>query len=579
MNNYLTYNRLMNLDASFDPSGFNDMDALHQLKDFARTHCTQPVKVYRPNHFTGVMEYNYFPCGCCPHCRNAKSNDLSTRIQLDSRIQGNVYFITLTYSSVSVHGKALAKEGVVNNVNSFDYVGVTDFGDRNRKVYRNYRLKPRVLDILMKNVLHYDNLNHRGKYAYSPCILDMNDFSGFMKRLRKQLPGYRFQFVAVGEYGHKYGRPHMHALLTSDKPVSLSQFRYAWSIYGCPIGTCYVDDLVHSSSSEVQHSINRAAHYVCKYLFKNDFTKVNQQRLKFAYDYYFGESDKLFYLDKESVTPSSIQYFIDSLNLVRYETDDYDQPVAQLSYVDFLRLSCKRARYSVGTCFGSLYLSKHLGRFLSGNEQLPKALDGETTYPGYFVRKVRQYKYPISIYKKGITGSGYTTTPSVPLVVAQMEGSSHYMPFVNNTANTLLSDPGVDPVFRYKSLVSSDHVFNSATREHYLYFDDRYYALKYDRKIRDFVFTGFSIKFSDLVSLYKMQERLRFDEYQQYLPEKEFSNKIYDLCLPRSVPDGVPLSLDFVALWNSAVEYELNLWESIKTRKVDDILIQKFNQL
>uniref|UniRef100_A0AAU8B473 Replication initiator protein n=2 Tax=unclassified Microvirus TaxID=338099 RepID=A0AAU8B473_9VIRU len=50
-------------------------------------------------------------------------------------------------------------------------------------------------------------------YAEAPDSLRLDDLQKFFKRLRKAYPGKKIRYLACGEYGENFGRPHYHAVL------------------------------------------------------------------------------------------------------------------------------------------------------------------------------------------------------------------------------------------------------------------------------------------------------------------------------------------------------------------------------
>jgi len=64
-------------------------------------------------------------------------------------------------------------------------------------------------------------LSYEDKFLPKSLSLEYSDFQGFMKRLRRKVPGVSVcpngsrsvRFFAAGEYGERYRRPHWHAIL------------------------------------------------------------------------------------------------------------------------------------------------------------------------------------------------------------------------------------------------------------------------------------------------------------------------------------------------------------------------------
>ena len=71
-------------------------------------------------------------------------------------------------------------------------------------------------------------------FTYAPEFLLDNelsklDFQHYIRRLRKSLPDTRIRYLACGEYGEKYGRKHLHAILYFDKFVDYHCVADAWT--------------------------------------------------------------------------------------------------------------------------------------------------------------------------------------------------------------------------------------------------------------------------------------------------------------------------------------------------------------
>ena len=267
----------------------NDKHMIHNaLSEFVKTHCNSPYKVTIRNRFTGNIEEQYFSCGKCPHCKNAYSNDLTTRIELDARLLKHLYFVTLTYSSYYPSGDKV--------------YGYYDAGSYNHPNYVKYELSDKVINILKRNVLHLDADNFRQKRCYTTCLANMNDYSSFIKRLRSCANGVYISHLGISEYGEKHAHPHFHALIASDQPLTRDQFLGAWSLAGSPIGTCYIEDLFADGTMSGVSALNvkKCVSYVVKYMRKN--SDFNDKRLKYAY-YYF---KKLYSINGVSLNSSYI---------------------------------------------------------------------------------------------------------------------------------------------------------------------------------------------------------------------------------------------------------------------------------
>lgn len=145
--------------------------------------CVQPISVkVVPKEFKDLKghneHYELVPCGKCPECRNLRRLQWTFRLEQESLVHSNSYFITLTYN--------------------------------------NYYLP-------------YDG------QLYKP------DFQDFIKRFRTYLCRKYFQgswktfpslkYFACGEYGDTRGRCHFHALVFCDYSFTADDVRNCW-LYG-----------------------------------------------------------------------------------------------------------------------------------------------------------------------------------------------------------------------------------------------------------------------------------------------------------------------------------------------------------
>lgn len=563
-------------------------ECYRELRGFASTHCTDPVFMYVPDPFTGKLMRQYYDCGKCDHCRNVKANQFATRIELDSRIQGHLYFVTLTYTSVyitknSIHGY-------------FDHSN-----DYQSPSFIRYNISDAVLNLLKKNILHYDNLNTHHRYCYTTCLPDLNDYSGFLKRLRVNTNAF-CQSFAVSEFGHKNAHPHIHALISSDRAISLAEFRSAWSLRGCPIGTCYVSDLVANGtlSNVAGSTAKKCVAYVAKYMDKS--SDFNTTRLKFAYYLYRAQFTpyKRYNLNKFLYVPNFVTihklytHFVKPLNSHQDETTLFSIHrngsknvwVEVPSYLSrcyqfhfpkfklFCRYFCKPARYSTRNAFGSLYLRSNLERLASGNKRLSIEPGSSNSYPSFFERKVRQYLFPISFYKYYSHGSSsvgnniasvvYNNLSQLPKNYADYSKmfdslSAHSLKCKNLSCSQVLS------FFR-------EHIYIINTKEHLNYnpSNQLFESYTYDRSSKSYVFNGAVYSIDDMISKFKDQFARYKDYYYTNYSNKRAKVAIYDYCLNTELGNRI---------WNECVSSEKVLWDRVKGRTIENICINKYNYL
>lgn len=536
------------------------------INAFSRCHCLNPNKVRSVDHFSGKLVVNYFPCGHCSHCLNSKANDLSTRIELDSRVINNgsvgfSYFLTLTYTSVYYkNGK---------------YYGKIDKGTRRFPKWVDYELSPRAFKVLSDNMLHFDNINQNKRFCWSTCLLNLDDFSGFMKRLRKAFPGVIFQYVCCGEYGHKFGRPHMHVLLNSSASISNKDFQNAWSLYGCPLGSCYVEDLYKNGTMNGirEFSVGRCVSYVTKYALKGN-SNINTTRLEFARQLYSFEQP--FYSDKYIYThPTWINYINEFNYYLFYDKDNYgfdcksEKTLQQIklheantgaSFIskvfisDIKQFACRPPRYSIRHCFGSLYLSANIERFIAGDKTIPTISNNSSVFPLYFSRKIRERKCPIGFYKTHPSGCHSFSKGCFPFVVRSFKVLRSFMVSHDNfTTNSVLykNFSPFDPLCFLSN--PKNHIYRFDTKEHLYFYCNGFYGFSYDRRKRKYIQNGTFYSVGDLFNEYILQENSLYQEQLPILFEKDCQKQFYDLMF----------SNEYIDLFNIAINLELLNWERV----------------
>lgn len=147
--------------------------------------CSNPV----------VLTSGAVACGKCYSCGVRRKKEIVARVQLEGMSYDKKAFVTLTYDDEN-----LPLVGFTKVENSAE----------NKVVYEEYPEHP------------------VGTGSLRP-----SDFSGFIKRLRKEWPT-PFRFFGVGEYGDKSGRPHYHAILFGFPPCNFGSTRNRLS-YCCSV--------------------------------------------------------------------------------------------------------------------------------------------------------------------------------------------------------------------------------------------------------------------------------------------------------------------------------------------------------
>lgn len=286
---------------------------------FIQSRCSDPVRLKQWNFLTHQMEDVEVPCGKCNHCKMTHQNEWCTRMFLESKYRKYTYFITLTY-------------------------------DKNcdAKILQETNAMPCCF-----NTYH--------KYETTPLTLNKTHTQEFWKRLRKIVGYNNFSYVIVGEYGHKYGRPHYHAMVFSDIVITKEHFQMAWSLYGRNVGNI---DYVDISSKPYDEFVN-ATRYVSKYLQKDfDFNTI----------------------------PTLKQHIKNNNRHDKYEITKKTLTAAYIKdYRPFMLQSRTHA-------IGSGYLKDNIDRFKKGDYRLFGVSEKDLVFPKYFFKKAKEALCPIQTF-------------------------------------------------------------------------------------------------------------------------------------------------------------------------------------
>jgi len=98
-------------------------------------------------------------------------------------------------------------------------------------------------------------------YSVAPEGLVKHDFQLFMKRLRKRISPQKVRFLACGEYGDKFSRPHFHAGLFGWCPPDMTPFSGKYR-------SAFLESLWPAGFSLVDHCSFDAFAYIARYMVK-----------------------------------------------------------------------------------------------------------------------------------------------------------------------------------------------------------------------------------------------------------------------------------------------------------------------
>ena len=300
------------------------------------------------NNVTHERELREVPCGKCLHCRMTRVSEWTTRMICESLMYNHVYFITLTYDSDIIKD---------------------------------------MPDIIADTHAVEHSFNSTHKPILSPLTLCKRHTQLFWKRLRKNT-GIKFSYYLCGEYGHKYGRPHYHAIVWSDDPITRDQFFNAWKL--CSTQGFDYDDLKVPHFDQYGNPRDPIAcyGYVTKYLFK-DFKFSDLPTYRLHQETYKKLRDEAVSSRFDNINGNF--YYDNELNIsVPYERIENDFSFANFYAKEFNSFTtCSRK-----CAIGSRYLSEHLSEYRKGDLRIFGIHGQNLIFPSYYTRKIKESLCP-----------------------------------------------------------------------------------------------------------------------------------------------------------------------------------------
>ena len=477
--------------------------------------CLYPKSI-RVTDSLGNVHNMFVPCGCCISCNDQKRNEWVSRMCLHSLTHKYCYFVTLTYGSYNLY----------------------DF--KNHPFKEDWLLtKPRISS---KN---YNNLP-----KYMPSLLRQEHLTKFLKRLRVEL-GFEISYCAAGEYGEKYLRPHFHIIIWSDCPIKYENIVSAWS-YKCYAlsstdirryngkqakdktfqfligrvdfhdlvanGTLDYDSIQNNTNLNSKHVFSYVAKYVCKSNFITPRLKehILNEYDRFDHIQWYSEQQ-----DNENVINSVMnrRIFCENFNipyeakttLVSPFVDDMGRHLITLKHNqkiyekvnqdEFVKIFAPFFVCSRMQGIGRKYYEQNFERFQAKCYDLPKFHSKTLTFPRYFLRLLKNEKYPLYFKKSSLQSVSYSRD-FIPLV------RDLYLEFSNN--KDLFFAPKNSILFKRFGLhkFGKDTFFNPVFINNYGY-TTYFYSPTYD------IFEGF-----------KYNKSSKEYEFVEYVERKDFCNYI-----------------------------------------------------
>lgn len=384
--------------------------------------CLYPICI-NVSDSLGKVHKMYVPCGRCIACQDQKRNEWVSRMCLHSLSHKHCYFVTLTYGSYNLYE------------------------------YKNHPFKE---DWLMTKP-RLSSKNYKNIPKYMPSLLRQEHLTKFLKRLRIEL-GFEISYCASGEYGDKYLRPHFHLIIWSDEEITYQNIVNAWS-YQCYavsktdvrtyngkysrdnlfrflIGRVDFHDLVangtldfdsdcNNTNLNSKHVFSYVAKYVCKSNFITSRLKEHILREYDRFDHVPWYDDKN---DNENIISSvlSRRQFCTDFN-IPYEAkttliapfvDDSGRHLITLKHNhktyekvnqdEFVQIFapffvCSR-KYGIGR----KYYEQNFERFQKKCYDLPKFHSKTLTFPHYFLRLLKNEKFPVYYKKTSLQSISYS---------------------------------------------------------------------------------------------------------------------------------------------------------------------------
>lgn len=477
--------------------------------------CLYPISI-NVSDALGKLHKMFVPCGRCIACQDQKRNEWVSRMCLHSLSHKHCYFVTLTYGSYNLYE------------------------------YKNHPFKDDWL--MTKPRLSSKNYNNIPKYM--PSLLRQEHLTKFLKRLRIQL-GFEISYCAAGEYGEKYLRPHFHLIIWSNDVISYQNIVNAWSyqcysfskndvrtyngkcsranVFQFLIGRVDFHDLVSNGTLDFDSDCNKtnlnSKHvfaYVAKYVCKSNFIThrlkehILQEYDRFDHVPWYDEKK-----DNENIISSVLarrqfcQYsnipYEASSTLIAPFVDDTGRHLITLKHNqkiyekvnqdEFVQIFAPFFVSSRKYAIGRQFYEQNFERFQKKCFDLPKFHSKTLTFPHYFLRLLKNEKYPVFFKKSSLQSISYTRD-FIPFV------RDLYMEFSHNK-DLYYSSPWSSIFKKFGSHKFSKDAFFSPTFIDNNGYTTYFYSPSYD------IFEGF--RFNKSTKEYEFREYIDRTAFCDYI--------------------------------------------------------------
>lgn len=450
---------------SIETNGLSHYRAL----DLAASMCNYPVKMSYVHKFTGELVPFYAPCRKCPQCLNTRANDLVQRVFNDACIlakSGGAYFVTLTYPSFDT--AAEIPETLWNCLYHLDNDYFLPHKDSKSGRLQQSPLRP---------------------LKWSPCLFYYPHFQNFIKLLRNELKKQNnnenatLEILNSVEFGHSFGRPHLHFIALSDVPISYELISDLWiKTIHSPARVDYEDLVINGTlAGKDTKNTKRSVKYLVKYTNKSQ--NYNTSRLQYALNFFQNN------LPYEN--PARSHFFTDEFI---YSCNDYHEKrlqsafhacdshsISDFSLQQFACFFGCSHQFSLRTPIGSVYCHANVSRFAQGQKNLPKipistprplangslpktSVSSKSTFPRNYQTQLERYLCPFVLRRKSLQGSYTSTTFSMQTLNTLREIYDILSPYILPNLSYRLDYYGSD-LFPIQNLDSDKVLSHPAFRQ------------------------------------------------------------------------------------------------------------------
>lgn len=252
--------------------------------------CTNPQYIRcQPSpsaQLAGVKSFDFVkvPCGKCEECIKARQNSYMVRAYREVLKEGAAHFITLTYDNDNLPLCQVLQRREVSDkgVQYWQNISSPELIKHGKDIYRAismpYWNSLGVGQERLASFNFYFSTDGEKKYLKAPTLrlavspsLNSADVIKWLKKSREayfRAYGERLQFkyYIVGEYGHKFQRPHYHGLFIGLTPFQMQFFMSHWTL-----GTRLDCQYIHAKDKDFERSAYHIAMYIGKYTSKGTF--------------------------------------------------------------------------------------------------------------------------------------------------------------------------------------------------------------------------------------------------------------------------------------------------------------------